>query len=252
MTRKFWNTVLFLWAAFLCALVGLLACIFILLKESLGAKRNNPGQTIIFLADKRRAILFYTVLSKVYDIINPFFYDNSMRREVVELTDVRHDFKVLDVGCGTGYTTEAILRRVGHGEVVGIDLTPRQLRKSMEKLKSENFALVRGDAENLPFRENTFDATISIGAVEYFPNPENAVKEMRRVVKSNGKIAIGGPEFRWFKKLSINRMLYTPAKEELTKLCKDAGLTNVKAFLTGVDTYFGTNNYAVLVIAVKS
>ncbi|MFQ5772726.1 MAG: hypothetical protein ACE5HX_19480, partial [bacterium] len=122
MPKKTLNTIFFLWAAFFGALVGLLACIFILLKESMGYKRNKADQTSIFLADKRRAILFYTVLSKIYDIINPFFYDDNMRNEVVELTDIRHDFKVLDVGCGTGYTSEAILRTLSHGEVVGIDL----------------------------------------------------------------------------------------------------------------------------------
>jgi len=252
MPRKIWNTVLFLWAAFFSALVGLLACIFILLKESLGNQRNIANQTSIFLANKRRTILFYTVLSRIYDIIDPFFYDDHMRRKIIELTNIHHDFKVLDVGCGTGYTTEAILRTPSHGEVVGIDLTPGQLRKSKEKLKSEKFALVRGDAENLPFRENIFNAAISVGAIEYFPNPKNAIREMARVVKSDGKVAIGGPESRWFKKLSVNRMLYAPAKEELTKLCNDVGLTGVKAFLTGVETYFDTNNYVVLVVATKS
>lgn len=252
MTRKIWNTFVFLWAAFFGALVGLLACVFILLKESFGGNRSSPSQTGVFLANKRRAILFYTVFSKVYDAINPFFYDNNMRRKVIELTNIGPDFKVLDVGCGTGYTTEAILRTLRDGEVVGIDLAPEQLKRSVEKLRSEKLSLVRGDAENLPFRENTFNVTVSVGAMEYFPNPKNAVQEMRRVAKSNGKVAIGGPEFRWFKRLSINRMLYAPAEEEVTKLCKEVGLTSVRSFLTGVDTYFGTNNYAVLVIAVKS
>ncbi len=218
MPRKIWNTVLFSWAAFFGALVGILACIFILLKENMGAQRNSTSQTSIFLANKRRAILFYTVLSKIYDIINPFFYDNNMRRKVVELTNIRHDFKVLDVGCGTGYTTEAILRTLRHGEVVGIDLTPAQLRKSKEKLKSKNLFLVRGDAENLPFRENTFDSTISIGAIEYFPNPKNAVQEMTRVVKSGGKVAIGGPEFRWFKKLFLKQNALCSCKRGNSKI----------------------------------
>ncbi len=47
-------------------------------------------------------------------------------------------------------------------------------------------------------------------------------------------------------------MLYAPAKEEIAKLCNDVGLIDVKILLTGVDTYFGTNNYAVLVISTKS
>jgi len=249
MLQKTRNTLLFTWAALFGALIGLLACVYILLKESFGAKRKKVEQTGSFLADKRRAILFYRVISEIYDLINPFFYNDNMRRKVVEVFDAGRDSRVLDVGCGTGYTTEAILKRLGHGQVVGVDLTPEQLRRSKEKLKSENLALVRGDAENLPFRENTFDATISIGAIEYFPNPRKAVKEMRRVVKSGGKVAIGGPEYKWFKKLFLDRILYTPTKEELTRLCDDAGLASVMTYLAGVDTHFGTDNYAVFVTA---
>lgn len=252
MLKKIWNTILFLWAAFFGGLVGLVACVFILLKENLRTERKNVSQTSIFLANKKRAIVFYTILSRIYDVINPFFYDDYMRCKVIELADIRRGFKVLDVGCGTGYTTEAILKRLHHGEVIGIDLTPQQLKKSVEKLKFENLFLVRGDAENLPFKGETFDVTVSIGAIEYFPNPKNALQEMMRVVKPYGKVAIGGPEFRWFKKLLLDRILYTPSREKLTKLCNDAGLTNIRSSLFGVDTYFGTNNYAVLVTAVKS
>lgn len=252
MLKKTWNTILFIWAATLGAMVGLAACIFILLKEKIETKEPIVKQTNIFLANKKRAIIFYRFLSKVYDALNPFLYNDAMRREVVELASIRQGLRALDVGCGTGYTTEAILKWSAHGEVVGIDLTPQQLNKAVKKLKSRRDTLfLRGDAENLPFKKNTFNAVVSVGAIEYFPDPKRVIQEMARVVKPGGKVVVGGPELGWFRKLYLNRILYTPSMEELQAFYRGVGLKDVKTVLTGVDTFFGTDKYAIIVVGEK-
>jgi demethylmenaquinone methyltransferase/2-methoxy-6-polyprenyl-1,4-benzoquinol methylase len=252
MLKKTWNTLLFIWAAILGGMVGLVACIFILLKEKLQAEESVSKQTSIYLANKKRTIIFYRFLSKVYDIVNPFFYDDTMRKEIIDLTGIHQGSLVLDVGCGTGYTTEGILERLAHGEVVGIDLTPQQLKKAVRKLKSRGVVLfLRGDAENLPFRKNVFDAVVSIGAMEYFPNPKQATQEMARVVKLGGRVVVGAPEVRWFKKAGINRSFYTPSREEVQDFYREAGLKGVKAFLTGISSFLGTEKYVVIVAGKK-
>ncbi len=251
MLKKTWNTILFILAVTLGAIVGLAACIFILLTEKIETKKPIAKQTNVFLANKKRAIIFYRFLSKVYDVLNPFLYNDAMRREVAELASIRRGL-VLDVGCGTGYTTEAILKWSAHGEVVGVDLTPQQLNKAVKKLKSRRGTLfLRGDAENLPFKKNTFDAIVSVGAVEYFPDPKRVIQEMTRVVKPRGKVVVGGPELGWFRKLYLNRILYTPSMEELQVFYRGAGLKDVKTVLTGVDTFFGTDKYAIIVVGEK-
>jgi len=143
-----------------------------------------------FLEDKRRARIFYKYFSKIYDYVNPIFYSKQMRRKVVELASIRRGDFVLEIGCGTGYTTEEITRIVGEENVVAIDLTPEQLKRAVEKLKC---CFMLGDAENLPFKDNTFDATISAGIVEYLPNPQKSVEEMTRVTKSGGRVVILAP-----------------------------------------------------------
>jgi demethylmenaquinone methyltransferase/2-methoxy-6-polyprenyl-1,4-benzoquinol methylase len=252
MLRKAWNTLLFIWAAVLGTMVGLAACVFILLKEKLEAKDHVDRQTSFFLANKKRAIVFYRFLSKVYDIVNPFFYDDAMRKKVIDLTGIHQGSIVLDIGCGTGYTTEEILERLAHGEVIGIDLTPQQLKKAVRRLKSRKVVLfLRGDAENLPFRESVFDAVVSVGAMEYFPDPKQATREMARVVKLGGRVVVGAPEVRWFKKAGINRTLYTPSREEVQGFYREAGLKEVEAFLTGINSFLGTERYAVIVAGKK-
>jgi len=249
---KVWNTILFIWAAFVGGTVGLMAIIFILLKEGFRSKKGGQRQSQIFLANKRRTILFYGVLSKIYDIINPFFYSNAMRKDMVELASIRQGFRVLDVGCGTGYTTEAILDRLTLGEVIGVDLTPSQLRRASRKLKRKNVVnFVRGDAENLPFKENAFNAVVSVGAIEYFPNPMRAIKEMARVVKQTGSVLVGAPELKWFRKARLDKSFYTPSAEELQGFYHEAGLKEVRVFLHGINSFLGTERYVVIAVGKK-
>jgi len=247
------NSLLFSWATFFSATVGLAACLLILMREKLQTENHVRNQTGVFLEDKRRAMVFYQVFSKVYDLLNVFFYTDSMRNEVADLANIRQGSRVLDVGCGTGYTTQAVLKRLKLGEVVGIDLTLQQLRMAETKLKPEKMrlSLSRGDAENLPFRDETFDAIVSVGALEYFPDPQKAVQEMARVVKPQGKVVVGGPEYKWFKKIALDRMLYTPPAREVEGFFSRAKLRDIKGVLTGVDTFFDTNKYVVIVVGVK-
>lgn len=253
MLRRARNSVLFSWATFFSAIIGLVACIFILIKEKFQTNNRFRKQPGVFLKDKRRAMVFYEVFSKVYDVLNIFFYTDTMRNEVAELVNTGQGSRVLDVGCGTGYTTQAVLKKLEIGEMIGIDLTPQQLRKASAKLKVERtrVSLFRGDAENLPFKDDAFDATVSVGALEYFPNPKRALQEMARVVRPQGKVVVGGPEFEWFKKFSLNKMLYTPSAREVKAFFVQAKLRDVKGVLTGVNTFFDTSKYVVIVVGAK-
>ena len=64
------------------------------------------------LENKKRARIFYRYFSKIYDRVNPIFYSNEMRKIVVDMADLEHEDLVLEVGCGTGFTTEEIVNRV--------------------------------------------------------------------------------------------------------------------------------------------
>mgnify|MGYP006268858961 CR=1 FL=1 len=92
---------------------------------------------------------------------------------------------------------------------------------------------------------------VSVGAVEYFPNPEATVREMLRVSKQGGKIVVGGPEFRWFRRVYLDRVFYTPSAQELEAIFTKAELRNVKSILTGIDTFFNTSQYVVVVAGEK-
>lgn len=144
------------------------------------------------LEDKRRARLFYRGLSTIYDRINPFIWNESMRDEALEHLDLEPDDRVLDVGCGTGFGTAGLLQHAG--DVHGLDQSVHQLRRAWAKLgKHEPVAWTLGDAERLPYRDDAFDAVWSSGSIEYWPEPVATLAECARVTRPGGSVLVVGP-----------------------------------------------------------
>lgn len=103
--------------------------------------------------------------------------------------------RVLDVGTGTGFIA-LLLAELGH-EVVGVDISEGMLKVARDKAKKAgvDVEFMQGDAEELPFDDESFDAVISRHLLWTLPNPKRAVEEWARVVRGRGKvIAIDG---RW-------------------------------------------------------
>jgi len=250
--EEFSASCLFFFASLLTGLVSLLAFGFVWAKHRT-QKHSEPPVTEGFLADEDRALNFYRIFSVAYDILNPYLYTDAMRKEMVSQIDNGAHMRVLDVGCGTGYTTSGILRLENVCDVVGLDMNPVQLKRARRNLSPEKdrTTISRGDADNLPFIDESFDAVISVGAVEYFPDPERTVKELARVTKPGGTVVMGGPESGWFTKLALNRVFYTPSAEEMDCFFRKADLANVKTRLTGVKTFFGTGQYVVFAVGNK-
>jgi ubiquinone/menaquinone biosynthesis C-methylase UbiE len=145
------------------------------------------------LEDKARARLFYKYLSKVYDEINPFVWNEAMRDEALELFGVGAGDRVLDVGCGTGFATEGLLEHTE--QVHGIDQSAHQLERAYAKFgKDGPVRFYRGDAERLPFAEDAFDAVWSSGSIEYWPDPVATLREFRRVAEPGGAVLVVGPD----------------------------------------------------------
>jgi demethylmenaquinone methyltransferase/2-methoxy-6-polyprenyl-1,4-benzoquinol methylase len=252
LTAKIAASFLFFMASLLTGFMSLMAFGFIWAKQK-DAPPERAQKTLGFLADKQRALNFYRIFSAAYDILNPYLYTGTMRNEIVNQIKNGADLRVLDVGCGTGYTTSGVLSKRDVCEVVGLDMNPVQLSKGVKNLHLEKarLSISRGDAENLPFIDDSFDAIISVGAIEYFPDPERVLKELARVANPNGNVIVCGPESAWFSKFALDKVFYTPSVKEMDVIFRNAGLVHVKSVLTGVNTFFGTGRYVVFTVGTK-
>jgi len=102
--------------------------------------------------------------------------------------------RVLDVACGTGLVALDAADAVGpDGLVVGIDLSGRMVdaaRRRAQERKVSNASFARMDAERLDLPDASFDVALCALGLMYMPDPEEAVREMRRVLRPGGRLGL--------------------------------------------------------------
>jgi ubiquinone/menaquinone biosynthesis C-methylase UbiE len=136
-------------------------------------------------ADSNTMKKMYTKFSKVMGFIEKS--EKSLRKRSLELLNLRKGDKVLEIGFGRGTALIEISKTVGvKGTVFGIDLTPEMIKISKQKLNNRgilNVKLEEGDARNLPYKNNYFDAVYISSTLELFDIPDIPVvlKEINRV-----------------------------------------------------------------------
>jgi len=185
-----------------------------------------------FLVDKDRARTFYRFLSPIYDTINPFIWTDEMRATALEAFPIEADDRVLDIGCGTGYATEALSEMTD--EVHGLDQSDAQLGRAKSKL-GERVQLYRGDAERLPFADDSFDAIWSSGSIEYWPNPVDALAEMRRVGRPGAPVLVVGPHTPslWPFRMLANAIMWFYDMDQATAWFEAANLEEIEHLTVG-------------------
>jgi len=115
-------------------------------------------------------------------------------RRTVERLALPPGATVLDVGCGTGASAIPAGVQVGSaGKVIGVDLADRLLeiaRRKAASRKLENVEFRLGDMENLGYPDQHFDAVTCVFAIFFVPDVAKQIRELWRMVRSNGQLAI--------------------------------------------------------------
>jgi MPBQ/MSBQ methyltransferase len=206
---------------------------------------------------KREAYWFYRFLSLGYDRwVNPLFWTPEMRAQA--LADARlsdTDLTVVDVGAGTGFTTEGIVERVDPANVTMLDQSPHQLARSRRRPRLSECPRLLGDAEDLPFADDRFDRYVSAGSIEYWPDPQRGIAEAYRVTKPGGTALLIGPvrpANRVARALARAWMLFPPAGE-YERWFRTAGFDDVRTTTLAPQWYRGGRHapYALAVSGTK-
>ncbi|MEU4657804.1 methyltransferase domain-containing protein [Streptomyces sp. NPDC023723] len=102
--------------------------------------------------------------------------------------------RVLDAGCGTGRALAPLRAAVGaSGVVIGADLTPAMLRAARRAGRDREGRLLLTDVARLPLRSRTLDAVFAAGLIAHLPDPGENLRELARVVRPDGVLALFHP-----------------------------------------------------------
>jgi demethylmenaquinone methyltransferase/2-methoxy-6-polyprenyl-1,4-benzoquinol methylase len=135
-------------------------------------------------------------ISRGYDRTNKLMSlgrDDRWRQMVVQRAEVHSGDHVLDVCCGTAKLSIQLAQAVGPtGKVTGLDFSEKMLEIGNQNITSLSYkdmiTLVQGNAMELPFGDNQFDAVTVGWGLRNVPVIETALKEMVRVLKPGGKL----------------------------------------------------------------
>lgn len=181
---------------------------------------------------KKEAYWFYWYLSNFYDkLVNPLFWTERMRDESLQLGDLSQPgIQVIDVGSGTGFTTQGIVKFVSPTQVTCVDQSPHQMSKAKKKPDLQGCTFVQGDAENIPFPTDHFDRYVSAGSIEYWPDPQQGIAESYRVIKPGGTALMIGPlePQNAFSRFMANTWMLFPKDEEYRRWYQEAGFTDIQ------------------------
>ena len=122
-------------------------------------------------------------------------HNEEMNQFAVEQLDIKATDKALDIGFGGGVTIEEMLRKIDTGKIYGIEFSQVMVEQAKQKFKAEiesdKVSVEFGDVKQLPFAESTFDKICTVNTIYFWDEPLTNLKEIKRVLKSDGKLVVG-------------------------------------------------------------
>ena len=161
----------------------------------------------------------------------------TAQMDLIFLLKIKENMSFLDIGCGTGWALGQIARSANNeGFFYGIDLSFKMIEKAKDNFKSfNNFQFIKASADSIPLKDDFFDVIICTNSFHHYFNPDNALKEMRRLLKPDGRLYILDPTADSFFMKLLNKLsafiehdhvkLYST--KEFRDLFKNAGLKYV-------------------------
>ena len=153
----------------------------------------EPGSAV----ERAGSGAMFDKIARRYDLLNrlmSFGIDQRWRNKTVDALELKPGGRVLDLATGTADLAIKVLRRHPETTVVGVDPSVKMLEIGRQKVAEGGLAskceLLVGDAQELPFPENSFDGLCMAFGIRNVPDRLKALREMARVVRPDGRIAI--------------------------------------------------------------
>jgi len=153
-----------------------------------------------------KARLKETWMAGDYDRFSRYMEEGA--RVFYEQLDIRAGCELLDVACGSGQL--ALWAARDGVNVTGVDIVPNLVQRAQARAKAEGLSasFIEGDAEDLPFEDASFDVVTSLIGAMFAPRPEVVARELLRVCRPGGTIAMGN----WTPEGFVGQMFKTFAR----------------------------------------
>ncbi len=162
--------------------------------------------------------------------------------QLVEKLQLQPGDRVLDLGTGAGLFLQPLRRKVGErGEVIGVDLSEEMLAAARSQWLQQppaNLTLQRNDPGEIPLATGSVDAVLAVCLLHELAEPEATLKEVRRVLKSSGKVV--ALDWRDVEREEGPPLDHRLSAQEASKIFPEAGLPEPE-----VETW--SDNYYLLV-----
>lgn len=164
-------------------------------------KDNHPAARVVpdaasNLSKKEQVADMFDNIAGKYDFLNHFLslgIDKGWRKKAIKSLAEIEPKQILDVATGTGDLAIAAMQ-LKPESIIGVDISTGMMEVGKQKLKEQGLdntiTLKYGDSEALPFDGDSFDAITCAYGVRNFENLEAGLKEMNRVLRSGGRVAI--------------------------------------------------------------
>lgn len=122
--------------------------------------------------------------------------DMALKRRafrIIQGLELKNGDKVLDLGCGNGYYSYLFSKLNLSLKITGIDRHVNAIEDAKRDVREKNVEFILGDAEKLPFSENSFDKIVMSEIIEHVKDDTGVLKEAKRVLKSGGILALTTP-----------------------------------------------------------
>ena len=178
--------------------------------------------------------------------IGSMLYDNAQAISRRFLSSLQHPIEwlnipqggiALDVGCGPGAVTASLAHAAGpEGLALGVDISEPMLARAVRAQAGPQVGFLRANAQQLPLRDQTVDAVVSIAVLQLIPDPTVALSEIARVLRPGGRLAVmvpivrGAPEL--WRKLP-NGGAYVFGEDEIGDVLEDHGFASVRSKTIG-------------------
>jgi ubiquinone/menaquinone biosynthesis C-methylase UbiE len=160
-------------------------------------------------------------------------WSRLLAQEFLDWLDLPAGLGWLDVCCGSGMITEAIVERNAPASIVGVDASPDQISFARQQRAYPNVTFEIADAMVLPFPDSSFDVAVCGLGLNFLPSPAGALEEFRRVTRPGGTIAVyvwdyaEGARFLrefWDAAIAIDRQAATFDQARRFPMCAQEGL----------------------------